>query len=48
MGFARDFSDRVLMFDHGRVIEDPLPEKLFSAPEQNRTREFLSAVLDRG
>jgi polar amino acid transport system ATP-binding protein len=47
-GFARDFSDRVLMFDHGRVIEDSPPEKPFGAPEQNRTREFLSAVLDRG
>ncbi|WP_415924913.1 ectoine/hydroxyectoine ABC transporter ATP-binding protein EhuA [Streptomyces sp. AK04-3B] len=45
MGFARDISDQVLMFDSGRVIESGPPEKMFSDPEQERTREFLSAVL---
>ncbi|MGI5139766.1 MULTISPECIES: ectoine/hydroxyectoine ABC transporter ATP-binding protein EhuA [unclassified Streptomyces] len=45
MNFARDISDRVLMFDSGRVIEAGAPEKIFSEPEQERTREFLSAVL---
>jgi polar amino acid transport system ATP-binding protein len=47
MGFARDVSDRVLMFDEGRIVEEATPEKLFSDPEQPRTREFLKAVLDR-
>nr|WBO82437.1 ectoine/hydroxyectoine ABC transporter ATP-binding protein EhuA [Streptomyces sp. SBE_14.2] len=45
MNFARDISDRVLMFDSGRVIEAGTPEKIFSEPEHDRTREFLSAVL---
>lgn len=45
MGFARDISDRVLMFDAGRVVESGPPEKIFNDPEQERTREFLSAVL---
>ncbi|MCW5251847.1 MULTISPECIES: amino acid ABC transporter ATP-binding protein [unclassified Streptomyces] len=45
MNFARDISDQVLMFDSGRVIEAGPPEKIFSEPEHNRTREFLSAVL---
>ncbi|MEU8567948.1 ectoine/hydroxyectoine ABC transporter ATP-binding protein EhuA [Streptomyces pathocidini] len=45
MGFARDISDDVLMFDAGRVIESGPPEKIFSEPENERTREFLSAVL---
>jgi len=45
MNFARDISDQVLMFDKGRVIESGSPEKIFSEPEQDRTREFLSAVL---
>ncbi len=45
MSFARDISDRVLMFDSGHVIEAGSPEKIFSEPEQARTREFLSAVL---
>ncbi|MGW2646573.1 ectoine/hydroxyectoine ABC transporter ATP-binding protein EhuA [Streptomyces sp. NPDC001393] len=45
MGFARDISDQVLMFDGGRVIESGSPDKIFTEPEQDRTREFLSAVL---
>jgi polar amino acid transport system ATP-binding protein len=45
MNFARDISDDVLMFDAGRVIESGPPERIFSDPEHERTREFLSAVL---
>ncbi|MFF5855639.1 ectoine/hydroxyectoine ABC transporter ATP-binding protein EhuA [Streptomyces sp. NPDC012751] len=45
MGFARDISDQVLMFDAGRVVEAGPPEKIFGDPEQERTREFISAVL---
>jgi polar amino acid transport system ATP-binding protein len=45
MSFARDISDDVLMFDAGRVVESGTPEKIFSDPEHQRTREFLSAVL---
>ncbi|MFE3580142.1 ectoine/hydroxyectoine ABC transporter ATP-binding protein EhuA [Streptomyces vinaceus] len=44
MGFARDVSDRVLMFDHGRVLEAGPPEQLFEAPAHTRTRAFLGAV----
>ncbi|MEU3185836.1 amino acid ABC transporter ATP-binding protein [Streptomyces sp. NPDC006923] len=45
MNFARDISDDVLMFDSGKVIESGPPERIFSAPEHERTREFLGAVL---
>ncbi|MFI2350250.1 ectoine/hydroxyectoine ABC transporter ATP-binding protein EhuA [Streptomyces sp. NPDC019443] len=45
MNFARDISDEVLMFDAGKVIESGSPEKIFSEPEHDRTREFLGAVL---
>ncbi|MEU2776456.1 ectoine/hydroxyectoine ABC transporter ATP-binding protein EhuA [Streptomyces sp. NPDC007162] len=45
MNFARDISDQVLMFDAGRIIEAGPPEQIFGDPEQERTREFLSAVL---
>ncbi|WTO37075.1 ectoine/hydroxyectoine ABC transporter ATP-binding protein EhuA [Streptomyces achromogenes] len=45
MGFARDISDQVLMFDSGRVIEAGPPERIFGDPERERTREFISAVL---
>ncbi|MEU8678504.1 ectoine/hydroxyectoine ABC transporter ATP-binding protein EhuA [Streptomyces sp. NPDC048560] len=45
MNFARDVSEKVLMFDAGRVVESGSPEKIFTAPEHERTREFLNAVL---
>ncbi len=47
MQFARDVSDRVMMFDQGQVIEDAPPGVLFTEPTHARTREFLHAVLDR-
>ncbi|MFD4033633.1 ectoine/hydroxyectoine ABC transporter ATP-binding protein EhuA [Streptomyces sp. NPDC058637] len=45
MNFARDVSKKVLMFDAGRVVESGSPEKIFTDPEHERTREFLNAVL---
>ncbi|MHA6796123.1 ectoine/hydroxyectoine ABC transporter ATP-binding protein EhuA [Pseudonocardia bannensis] len=47
MGFARDFSHRVMMFDRGKVVEDAPPSELFTQPREQRTRDFLRAVLDR-
>ncbi|QDO89360.1 ectoine/hydroxyectoine ABC transporter ATP-binding protein EhuA [Ornithinimicrobium ciconiae] len=45
MQFAQDVSDRVMMFDAGRVIEEGHPDKIFSDPENERTQKFLQAVL---
>ncbi|MFI5608976.1 ectoine/hydroxyectoine ABC transporter ATP-binding protein EhuA [Amycolatopsis sp. NPDC051903] len=47
MQFAQDVSDRVMMFDHGRVLEDAPPERLFTEPSHQRTKEFLRAVIER-
>jgi polar amino acid transport system ATP-binding protein len=47
MRFAEDISDRVLMFDEGKIIEDAPPAKLLHDPDHERTRQFLSAVLER-
>jgi polar amino acid transport system ATP-binding protein len=47
MGFARDVSNRVLMFDQGQIVEEGTPEKIFSDPENQRTQDFLHAVLDQ-
>jgi polar amino acid transport system ATP-binding protein len=47
MQFARDVSDRVMMFDQGQVIESAPPDELFTNPSSSRTRAFLHAVLDR-
>ena len=45
MRFAREVSDRVCFFDRGRIVEQGPPDKLFSNPDQPRTREFLQSVL---
>ena len=45
MGFARVAADRVVMMDDGRIIEEGTPEQLFDAPEQARTKQFLSKIL---
>ncbi|WP_443079900.1 ectoine/hydroxyectoine ABC transporter ATP-binding protein EhuA [Streptomyces sp. P9-A4] len=44
MGFARDVSDRILMFDQGRIIESGAAARLLDAPEHERTRSFLRSV----
>ena len=48
MRFARESSDRVVMFDHGKIIEAGPPELIFTNPAHERTRGFLKAVLERG
>ncbi|MFC7457329.1 ectoine/hydroxyectoine ABC transporter ATP-binding protein EhuA [Brachybacterium sp. GCM10030267] len=45
MQFAKDVSNRVMMFDQGSVVEEGHPEKIFSEPENQRTQDFLRAVL---
>jgi ABC-type polar amino acid transport system ATPase subunit len=45
MGFARAAADRIIFMDEGQVVEDTTPEKLFTAPEHERTQLFLSKIL---
>jgi polar amino acid transport system ATP-binding protein len=46
MRFAREISDRIVMLDHGRVVEEGPPATVFSAPASPRTRAFLHSVLN--
>jgi polar amino acid transport system ATP-binding protein len=46
MGFARDVSNRIMMFDKGQIVEQGDPDKIFSDPDHDRTRTFLRAVLE--
>ena len=46
MGFAREVADRVAVMDQGKIIEIDTPAIIFSQPKENRTKEFLHAVLD--
>ena len=48
MGFAKEISDRVCFFFAGRIAEQGPPEQIFGDPQNERTRQFLSAVLDAG
>lgn len=45
MGFAREVADRVIFMDGGYIVEEAAPEKIFSAPEHNRTKAFLNQIL---
>jgi len=48
MGFAREFADRVCFFYAGKIAEQGPPDQLFTNPQNDRTRQFLSAVLEAG
>lgn len=42
MTFARRVANWVVVFDHGKVVEQGPPEQIFDAPHAERTRDFLS------
>lgn len=44
MGFAREVADRIVFMDRGEVIEVAPPETFFSAPKNDRLRQFLSQI----
>ncbi|MCG3211127.1 MAG: Glutamine transport ATP-binding protein GlnQ [Anaerolineae bacterium] len=46
MGFARNAADRIIFMDEGRVIEDTTPNELYTNPQHERTKLFLSKILD--
>ncbi|MCG8691902.1 MAG: ectoine/hydroxyectoine ABC transporter ATP-binding protein EhuA [Minwuiales bacterium] len=46
MGFAKEFADRVCFFYAGKIAEQGSPDRIFSDPQNERTRQFLSAVLE--
>jgi polar amino acid transport system ATP-binding protein len=48
MGFARDIANRVCFLDAGVILEEGPPERIFSSPEQPRTRQFLDRIIEAG
>ena len=48
MSFAREFADRVLFLEGGRIIEQGPPEQIFRNPVEERTRTFLRKVIAAG
>ena len=46
MGFAKEISDIVCFFNEGKIFEQGPPEQLFYNSQNDRTKQFLYAVLD--
>lgn len=46
MGFANSVADRVIFMDKGRIVEENTPQQFFSNPQEERTRLFLSRILN--
>ena len=46
MGFAKEVGHRVLFIDQGVVLEEGTPDEIFNHPKEERTKEFLSKVLN--
>jgi polar amino acid transport system ATP-binding protein len=42
MTFARRVGSFVIVLDHGRIVEQGPPAQIFDAPQETRTRDFLS------
>jgi len=47
MNFARQVASRVIFMDHGMIVEEDAPERMFGTPRETRTRDFLRTVLER-
>ena len=46
MGFARSVADRVVFMDQGEIVEEAPPAEFFSNPRSQRTKQFLSQILN--
>ncbi len=47
MGFARDVADRVIFMADGYIVEEGIPDEIFTNPKNERTKAFLSRVLEK-
>jgi polar amino acid transport system ATP-binding protein len=48
MGFARDVANRVCFLDAGQILEQGSPAEIFTAPREERTKQFLQRIVDAG
>ncbi|WDF81618.1 amino acid ABC transporter ATP-binding protein [Lacticaseibacillus pabuli] len=47
MGFAHKVADEVWFMDGGQIVEKGTPDQIFEHPEESRTKDFLSKVLEQ-
>jgi polar amino acid transport system ATP-binding protein len=45
MGFAKAAADRIIFMDEGRMVEEAATDRFFTAPQHERTRQFLGKIL---
>ena len=45
MGFAKAAADRIIFMDEGRIMEEAAADRFFTAPQHERTRQFLGKIL---
>jgi polar amino acid transport system ATP-binding protein len=48
MSFARDIAGRVCFLDGGVILEQGPPEQIFTAPQNERTQQFLARIVAAG
>jgi polar amino acid transport system ATP-binding protein len=48
MGFARDIASRVCFLEAGKILEQGPPGRIFTSPENPRTRQFLQRIIAAG
>jgi polar amino acid transport system ATP-binding protein len=48
MSFARDIANRVCFLDGGVILEEGSPREIFSAPTNERTKQFLQRIIEAG
>jgi general L-amino acid transport system ATP-binding protein len=46
MGFARTVADRIIFMDRGEIVEMAEPKEFFANPRSERTKLFLSQILE--
>ena len=46
MGFAKSVAHRVMFMDFGQIVEQNTPEEFFANPRHDRTKLFLSQILE--
>ena len=45
MAFAKEVADRIIFLDHGKILEEGMPDEFFSNPKTDRVKHFLEKVL---
>ena len=46
MGFAKTVADQMIFMDEGNIVEQATPKEFFTSPKSDRTKLFLSQILN--